>query len=272
MRKKAFTLVELLVVIAIIAILMSILIPSLRLARDQARRIHCVANVRSLTMAWFMYQEVNDSKLVSGNVPAAINFDELPDGPFWVEPPQAPNGDYTGDSNPTLGDELRGIKRGALYPYVKEVDIYRCPADDRKRKPDRATFRSYSIPGGMNGERSSGSYNVEPIRKYTEIKNPATKYAFVEEGDPRKWNKGSWIVFPTGNQWIDPLSVWHGNRSCLGWADGRAEMHNWLDESTIEMSRLALEGDESAFMWKVPGGEGKDLKFMQRGYQYKSIE
>ena len=71
-RKKCsngagFTLIELLVVIAIIAILMAILMPALRAAKDQARRVHCVSNVKILSLAWLMYKDENDDKLVGGN-------------------------------------------------------------------------------------------------------------------------------------------------------------------------------------------------------------
>jgi len=257
MKRTAFTLIELLVVIAIIAILMSILLPSLRLARDQANRVYCLSNVRSLTDAWFMYHGDNDDKLVNGDVRTS----SFQDGLFWVEPPQDSSG--TTNSDPTLEDELRGIEQGALYKYIKNVDAYRCPADDRKRNPDRATFRSYSIAGGMNGEEDSGSYHVESVKLYTEIKHPSAKYVFVEEADPREWSMGSWLVLPTGNQWVDPLSVWHNGRSALGWADGHATMRKWLDKRTIEMC------ENGEFMATHTNPENPDLKFMQKGYQVK---
>ena len=67
MKTRAFTLIELLVVIAIIAVLMAILLPSLSRARDHAKRIHCVSNLKTLSLAWFMYKDANDDKLVRGH-------------------------------------------------------------------------------------------------------------------------------------------------------------------------------------------------------------
>jgi prepilin-type N-terminal cleavage/methylation domain-containing protein len=266
-KKGAFTLIELLVVIAVISILMAILIPALRKARDHGRRVLCMSNVRTLTMAWYIYQDDNESKLVNGNVPASADFEVSPEGTCWVEPPQSGSGKYRGDSDPTLEDELRGIKQGALFPYVKTVDVYRCPADDRKRNSEKATFRSFSIAGGMNGEERYPTYTGRAIVKYTEIQNPATKYVFVEEADPRDWNMGSWLVNPTGDCWIDPLTVWHGDRSCLGWADGRAEMNRWVDQRTIDMAEIYAEEEE----WSPchPDPVNPDLKFMQAGYQLR---
>lgn len=59
-NKNGFTLVELLVVIAIIALLMSILTPTLRKAREQARSIVCKSNLRSYGLAGTMYLQEND--------------------------------------------------------------------------------------------------------------------------------------------------------------------------------------------------------------------
>jgi len=66
MRKgHAFTLIELLVVIAIIALLVAILLPSLSMAKELARRAVCATNLRSLGLTYHLYAEEN-----SGYVPA----------------------------------------------------------------------------------------------------------------------------------------------------------------------------------------------------------
>ena len=65
-KRRGFTLVELLVVIAIIAILMAILLPALNRAREQGRRAVCLNNLKQLTLAWIMYADENDDRIVNG--------------------------------------------------------------------------------------------------------------------------------------------------------------------------------------------------------------
>jgi prepilin-type N-terminal cleavage/methylation domain-containing protein len=66
-KKEGFTLIELLVVIAIIAVLMAILMPALNRVKEQGKRATCLSNLNQLTLAWIMYADENDDKLVNGD-------------------------------------------------------------------------------------------------------------------------------------------------------------------------------------------------------------
>jgi len=252
MKKAAFTLVELLVVIAIIAVLMAILMPSLRAARDHAKRIHCTNNLRTLSLAWYMYQDENDGKLVYGR----------PANNGWVKI-------SAGSSPNPIEREKEGIRQGLLFPFVKDVDVYRCLADARKKIPGKETFGSYSIAGSANGEKWDASDTVQ-AKIYADIKRPTSKYIFVEECDPRGPNVGSWVMDFNPAKWVDPFAAWHNRKSGLGYADGHAEMHGWKDESTIEMSKLAANMDTRSIRYPIPANEGEDVDFMAGGNPCKS--
>src|SRR4030043_222360 len=83
MERRAFTLIELLVVIAIIAVLMAILMPSLNIAREQARGIGCSSNQKSLALGYIMYAGNNDDTVCGGwALHSTVNG-----VPPWVMPP-----------------------------------------------------------------------------------------------------------------------------------------------------------------------------------------
>src|SRR5687768_12257016 len=68
-RRTAFTLVELLVVIGIIAILIGILMPTLRKAREQAQRTACLSNLRSIVQGVHIYAAQSKGVLPPGVYP-----------------------------------------------------------------------------------------------------------------------------------------------------------------------------------------------------------
>ena len=65
-KKNGFTLIELLVVIAIIALLLSILLPALRSAKDYARTVVCRSNMKQIGLAAHLYAENYDDYIPRG--------------------------------------------------------------------------------------------------------------------------------------------------------------------------------------------------------------
>lgn len=250
MARRGLTLIELLVVVAIVALLLGLSVPALVRVRNQAQGAVCVQNLKTLSLAWLFYKDDNDDRLVGGQVGKSSHD--------WVQGPKG--------TGANIERKKEGIRQGALYRYTNEtVQVYRCPADMRKLEPGEVAFRSYSIAGGANGEGWQSAYIQ--AEKYSQILQPATKYVFVEEADPRGWNKGSWVLNPRDRTWVDPLAIWHSRtRSCLGYADGHAEIRQWLDTSTVEMSR------NKTFFQPVPNGEGEDQRFMLNGFPQRFVE
>ena len=269
MKKGAFTLIELLVVIAIIALLMALLMPALRLAKDQAAALVCISNLNTLSLAWFTYTIENDGKLMGGHRVMSTDFMNTtcyPDG-FWINPPHDENFEYSGGSPELIDNKLTGIKNGLLYPYVKTVKVFHCPFDARIDIPNQYAYDSYSVAGGMNGEEAYSGCKANPdvvAEIFDEIKNPDRKYVFIEEADDRGWNIGSWILNISGNRWIDPLAPWHNDRSNLGFADGHGEKHRWRSQETVDMNINQEFGHDPFATADLE--DDNDYWYMKRGY------
>src|SRR6185503_17489526 len=99
-KQRGFTLIELLVVIAIIAILAAILFPVFAQAREKARGISCMSNVRQIGTGLSMYVQDYDETFPM-NLYMAFDNTGPKIYPSYI----------------------------ALSPYVKNMQIYRCPSD-----------------------------------------------------------------------------------------------------------------------------------------------
>ena len=272
MKKKGFTLIELLVVISIIALLLSILLPSLKTAKKKAQGIICVSNISGLLKAYYSYALDSHDELVSGNVPRyATNGTDISEyrKDYWVDAPQNQQKQFTGDPSgpPSLHEKQLGIMRGALYDYVGNFDSYHCPGDKSSKLvpnndnpfAENYSFRSYSVSELLNGWHVD---DPQAVTKFNEIVSPGTKFVFMGTTDTRGWNMGSWnFNYKDDPPRSDTVAVWHRDRSGFGFADGHGELHEWEDEYIIN---AAQHREIDWFEYKDPDSE--DLKFLLRGY------
>ena len=265
-KKKAFTLIELLVVIAIIALLMAVLIPSLQLARKKAAASFCMANAKTIAFAWFAYQSEFDGRICSAN----------PGNEFgWVRNPETESGQNLGNRDLVEDeDEFRGIRKGKLYSYVKDVDVYHCPADKRISVMGTRVFRSYSIPSCLYAASPGSAMYKQQVVNFSQIRRPASKYMLVEEADMREYNSGPWSFGAkeyghNPEKWWDPLAVWHGQSSILGFCDGHSEVHIWRDKFTKErMDKIIRENTTNYGTASPPADQTTDIMYMVKGWAY----
>lgn len=280
--RKAFTLIELLVVISIIALLVAILMPALNIAKQQATGAVCLSGQKALILAWTMYNDENDGKLIGGNVSGpssgGYGYANWPgsESPWCLEPtllnstPALPR--RTSTTAVTQEERLYGIRLGKMYKYTNSEEIYNCPGDKNfRRNAPLDTYRSYSISGMMNGEDdpvNHASQKKKAYRRSTEIKGAAEKMVFVEEYHPEQpWLAGGWVLNVSNlaaPYFWDILAIWHNKKGTLSFADGHAEMMNWVDKRTIELSEIPRAQADPK---KIPYSQNNpDFDFLYRAY------
>lgn len=281
-NKSAFTLIELLVVIAIIALLMAVIIPALKIVKQQAGAVVCLSSQKQLMMVWTMYAEDNGSRLCGPNTsntgPASGNAPSYD----WVGPAETEAGveiDGGDTGGFTVEDEIRGIEKGVLYPYYENHELLHCPTDNRNRKPPTNRDVTY---GGDGGYRTyslvihAGSTMASPdwatadqiLNKLSEFSSPGSKFVLVEENDNRNWNWNAWVMDWSSipPSFVDPFAVFHNSRSTLGFADGHVERIVWDDPDTMAYSQSTLEGG-SSFSFSDSGNV--DLEWLALHYPRK---
>jgi len=267
--RRAFTLIELLVVVAIIALLLSILLPSLFGAREQAKREYCLANLRSITQAAVGYAGSEPTDLL---IPIHQSMVTLaPASDYWLNrtamwfafggrsAPQA----FRTDQGPQNLDDASPFAAATrpLNRYLftslgaadsREMKLYRCPSDagypahpDIDDSPaENAERACYDTLGNsyraslfgifpLASEAYDGAFSVGPWgHMLSSIPEPGRVPAF---GEPRFFNM---IGLDNGVANPDPVIAvgWHKQwmQENVAYCDGSARATRAAGHRTVQ--------------------------------------
>jgi len=253
--RRGFTLIELLVVVAIIALLISILLPALKNAKDQARLDICMSNMRQLAIGFQSY--------------AAENRGMLP-GSTWDYVTTNPRNPWYTNSEPLcwLGTlDGRGgnyaeyvPSKGTIYKLVGEQEkVYKCPVDAFDRltadgnTPSEKPLYSYTAPLCLTGApieliqrtRWAGEWEGQFrwYRDWEDALEVSMPWMIVEEDEFR------WLARATDSAWSnwDTLSDRHMGRGCIAHTDGSVSVRSFKRQPNPEDTRQYIWFDA----WKT---------------------
>lgn len=188
----AFTLVELLVVIAIMLLLLSVLLPALGKARDMAKEVKCVSNLRNIGQVQQVYAQ-------DYNGYATPRYDD----------PATPS-----------GNSWQGILRNLNYlPAIKNESVFKCPLISYG---DNLTSNSIIARQGYGMQARNFGFWPENLFK---VSSPST---YILVGDVRHAfnDYGSWVWYNDAATNLHKLHTRHSNKCIVVLGDGHVE--RWL--------------------------------------------
>ena len=215
-RCKGFTLVELLVVIAIIALLVSILLPSLQKARELTKRTMCLTNLNGTGKAMGLYQTANEDRY-----------------PFAAGPVTSGGAlsSWTGDNRTSdIKNLVPRCVTTLIFFYVREGNdpaLFLCPSDTATKDPSTR-------------EPNTGNYRwdfLDAVNVSYSIQAVKTNKAFK---DARQFYMA------------DKNPNWDGNHT----ASGGTPLDPWIDDMTQAMLKNNMPTNHQGEMFNAMKGDG----------------
>lgn len=207
--------------------MMSIMLPGLSGAREQASRLVCSNNLRQLTICWTMYANANDGILCSPDTGSNNPFLSFRTN-HWVA-----EGPYIPGMNP-VGGTQKAIKDGVLWSYTQTVDLYRCKSDPS------GLLRSYSISNTMAGSAWPAYSTLGEIRRSAERMVFIGAFTYGGYYGEKMWLNNA---FGIDTYYGVPKFTWYNNQSItirhadgsnISFADTHTEYFKWKDPRTVK--------------------------------------
>lgn len=244
-----FTLIELLVVMAIIATLASMMLPSLSRAKEKARTVTCINNLRQLGISIKLYLDDHSDRFPPSRVRET--------GSTTDKSARATLGGH--DPIPRLASWFPSARVRPLYRYLEPSEVYRCPRDHGQRilpcsappvKPSNyeTIGCSYQYNAGMLTTLSSGGFRQTPedpidglAWKYESWAPSPVHYILMYEPPARPYGCGGGA--PEWYQWhyaqgstdiADPKTARPQFYSPVLFVDGHTAVHNFTRALTID--------------------------------------
>jgi len=203
--RRGFTLIELLVVIAIIALLVSILLPSLKKAKEMAKTAVCASHMHSLHIQTVLYGENCDGQIIPGLFQTTGGSSEI-----WAS---------------RLGRELLEIDFSD--PESIQNTILVCPSEPTHNNVDRPGFpvtiwtpeSDFTINEAVSGTEKDGV--ITGGSKWCTIENPAERFLFAD-GDWYMANPVTYLAKKPSTGWDWIVDSRHGGNAddFVGLAEG----------------------------------------------------
>ena len=143
--RKGFTLIELLVVIAIIAILAAILFPVFAQAREKARQASCLSNMKQMGTAFMLYIDDYDETYPNDA------YENCGENNLITTATSGYPGQYFYCNCDATGAVCRFTWMDAIFPYVKNVNMFRCPTNPVINKNSDMNKPSYGYNAEISG-------------------------------------------------------------------------------------------------------------------------